>query len=283
MKLQEYSQDDPKLKEYAEALEPYVGGYNARNVPYQVFIHKQDLVGFVVVSEEPVKLIEPLGTPMSNIIVIDYTKPVDVLKEFADGALRIARERNVAYSFIDIPAERSKFVDHFIEIGYTEIAYSLRMNRSLADYEGEPCNLRIVKAKREEVHDFIEKLKEFMSGSQDNMLNIIFDNIVGLPEQFIDHWFNSTNLNYVYDGDDLVGILDLSPQVLNIANIGVSPEHRRKGYGKQIMHYAFQTLKEQNTEFARLRVHAENEKAIYLYESFGMEKGRSFKALIWRK
>jgi hypothetical protein len=100
--MQEFSQDDPKLQEYREALEPYVGGYNARKVPYKVFIHENELVGFVVVSEEPVKLLEPIGTPMSNIIVIDYSKPEEVLKEFADGAYRISKENNVVYSFIDI-------------------------------------------------------------------------------------------------------------------------------------------------------------------------------------
>ncbi|MGY5880737.1 MAG: GNAT family N-acetyltransferase [Candidatus Thorarchaeota archaeon] len=283
MKLQILSHDDPRLVEFAEALEPYVGGYNARKVPYQVFIHDNELVGFVVVSEEPVKLLEPIGTPMSNIIVIDYSKPEEILKEFADGALRISKERNVVYSFIDVPAKYSTLIDHFSNIGYSEIAHSLRMERSLKDYESETCNLRVVPAKREEVQDFIEKLKEFMSGSRDDVLNIILDNILELPEQFIDHWFNSTSLYYVYDGNDLVGILDLSPQVLNIANIGVSPEHRRKGYGKQIMQYAMQTLKNQDIEFARLRVHAENVKAIRLYESFGMTQGNSYKALIWRK
>jgi len=49
------------------------------------------------------------------------------------------------------------------------------------------------------------------------------------------------------------------------------------------MQFAFQTLKEQDIEFARLRVHAKNEKAIQLYESFGMIKGNRYKALIWRK
>ncbi|MFW9844477.1 MAG: GNAT family N-acetyltransferase, partial [Candidatus Thorarchaeota archaeon] len=88
---------------------------------------------------------------------------------------------------------------------------------------------------------------------------------------------------YVYDDNELVGILDLSPQGLNIANIGVAPEHRGKGYGRKIMHYAFSTLKERGDKQARLRVHAENKKAIGLYESAGMKRGRSFKALIWRK
>lgn len=280
--MEDYAHDDLRLEEYTEALEPYVGGYNARKVPYQVFVHDQKLVGIVVLSEEPIRLIEPIGTPMSIILVIDYSMPIDILQEFADAALRMAKECNAAYSFIDIPAEHDNLVKHFMSIGYVEMAHSLRMLLDLDDYEGESSTLRYVKVEREVVGDFIEDLMKFMSGSHDNMIDIVFGNIKGLPEQFIDHWYNSTSLNYVYDKDELVGILDLSPQGLNIANIGVAPEHRGKGYGRKIMHYALVTLKERGDEQARLRVHAENKKAIGLYESVGMKRGRSFKALIWR-
>jgi ribosomal protein S18 acetylase RimI-like enzyme len=281
--LKEYSHDDPDLQEYAETLEPYVGGYNARKIPYQVFVHKQEVVGFVVVSVEPVRMLEPIGTPMSIVLVIDYSQPVQILKDIADNALRIAKERKLYYSFIDIPEEHHELVDYFLSIGYTEIAHSLRMSCPLADYVHGEYSLRFVKAKREEVHDFIESIKKSMSGSKDTMINIVLDNIADLPQQFLDHWYNSTSLYNVYDGKTLVGILELSPQVLNISNIGIAPEHRRKGYGKQIMHYAFSKLKEEGYEFARLRVHADNENAIHLYESFGMKKEKSYKALIWRK
>ena len=121
-----------------------------------------------------------------------------------------------------------------------------------------------------------------------NIITRLIRNILGkkkilnLPEPFVDHWFNSTSLNYVYDNEDLVGILDLSPQWLNISNIGVAPKYRRKGYGKQIMHYAMQTLKDNGTESARLRVHAENSTAIHLYESLGMTRGNSYRALVLR-
>jgi ribosomal protein S18 acetylase RimI-like enzyme len=281
--LEELSHDDPKLKEYTEALDPYVGGYNARKVPYQVFVHDKKLVGIVVISEEPVRMIEPIGTPMSIVLVVDYSMPAEILQEFAEAALRIAKQRNAVYSFIDIPAEHEDLVNHFMSIGYSEIAHSLRMLLDLNDYEGGSSNLRFVKVEREDVGYFIEIIMKFMSGSSDNMIDIVFGNIKGLPEEFIDQWYNSTSLNYVYDGNELVGILDLSSQGLNIANIGVSPEHRGKGYGRKIMHYAFSTLKERGDEQARLRVHAENKKAIGLYESAGMKRGRSFKALIWRK
>ena len=281
--MEDYAHDDPKLEEYTEALEPYIGGYNARKVPYQVFVHDKKLVGIVVISEEPVRLIEPIGTPMSIVLVVDYSMPTEILKQFADAALRMAKECNAAYSFIDIPAEHDNLVNHFMSIDYSEIAHSLRMQLDLADYEGKSSALRFVKVERKDVGDFIEIIMKFMSGSSDNMIDIVFGNIKGLPEQFIDHWYNSTSLNYVYDEDELVGILDLSPQGLNIANIGVSPKHRGKGYGRKIMHYAFATLKERGDAQARLRVHAENKKAIHLYESGGMKRGRSFKALIWRK
>jgi ribosomal protein S18 acetylase RimI-like enzyme len=220
---------------------------------------------------------------VSNIGVIDYKAPVEVLMEFADACLRIARVQDVVYSFIDIPEEHSLLIDHFQSIGYNVIAYSLRMNRNLGDYEKQSCKLRADKVEREEVLDFIDKLKECMSGSKDNMLNIILDNIRNLPEEFIDHWYNSTNIYSLYDDESFVGILELSPQGLNIANIGVDPEQRGKGYGREIMKFALNTLREQGVDTARLRVHAENERAIHLYESFGMTRGNSYKALIWRK
>jgi len=281
--MEEYANDDSRLEEFKSELEPYVGGYNDRKVPYQVFVHDRKIVGLVIRSEEPVRLIEPIGTPMSIIHITDYTMPIEIQQELADAALRIAKEHNAAYSFVDIPAEHDDLVKYFTSIGYSELAHSLRMSLDLNSYEAKQSNLRIVKVERKQVDDFIQKISEFMSGSQDNMIDIVFGNIKELPEQFIDYWYNSTSLNYVYDKEELVGVLELSPQGLNIANLGVSPEYRGKGYGRKIMHYAFSTLKEKGEDMARLRVHAENKKAIGLYESVGMIRGRSFKALIWRK
>jgi len=281
--LEEYANDDPRLAEYAVELEPYDEGYKDRNALYQVFIHDSKLVGLIVKSEEPLQLIAPIGTPMSIVHVINYSMPDEIQKEFVEAALRISKEFHAAYSFVDIPAEHNELVNCFISGGYTELAHSLRMSLDLGSYEAKESTLRVVKVEREEVDDFIETLMEFMSGSKDNMLDIIFSNLRGLPEQFIDSWYNSTSLNYVYDKDDLVGVLDLNPQGLNISNIGISPKHRGKGYGKRLMHYALATLKERGDEQARLRVHAENKKAIALYESIGMTRGRSFKALIWRE
>ena len=105
----------------------------------------------------------------------------------------------------------------------------------------------------------------------------------GLSQRFYTGGTERMRITASSDKDDLVGVLDLNPQGLNISNIGISPKHRGKGYGKRLMHYALTTLKERGDEQAKLRVHAENKRAIALYESVGMTRGRSFKALIWRE
>ena len=158
--MEEYANDDPRLVDYEADLEPYVRGYNNEGVLYQVMIHDKKLVGLVVISEEPVRLLEPIGTPMSSVLVIDYSMPMHILQEFANAALRIAKDNNVAYSFLDIPAEYVALVEYFISIGYSELAHSLRMSLDLKSYEAEQSNLRIVKVERENADDFIEKLME---------------------------------------------------------------------------------------------------------------------------
>ncbi|MDF1538468.1 MAG: GNAT family N-acetyltransferase, partial [Candidatus Thorarchaeota archaeon] len=188
-----------------------------------------------------------------------------------------------AYSFIDLPSEQSGIIDHSLSIGYREMTHSLWMERDLnGNFVSDP-NLRFEKIEREEADNYLSRLKEFMSGSPDEMLEIIFGNLTKLPSQFIDHWFTTEHLYYVYDKSNLVGILDLSTQYLNLANIGVSQNHRRKGYGRRIMNFGLKTLKEQGKEHSALRVDSVNTAAVQLYESLGFAKGKERVALIWRK
>ena len=63
------AKDDSDLAVYDDIIEPYVGGYNARNVPYWVLVENQQVIGIVVVGEEPLKVIEPMGTIVSVVLV----------------------------------------------------------------------------------------------------------------------------------------------------------------------------------------------------------------------
>jgi ribosomal protein S18 acetylase RimI-like enzyme len=70
----------------------------------------------------------------------------------------------------------------------------------------------------------------------------------------------------------MIGILNINLNTENnINNIGVAPEHRKKGYGREIMKFAFEKLKEQEIENAGLRVHVKNIPAKKLYDSLGFK------------
>ncbi|MDH4215227.1 MAG: GNAT family N-acetyltransferase [Candidatus Thorarchaeota archaeon] len=279
------AQNDPELKDFTEIIQPYASDLDAQKIPYWVIFHEKSVAGIVIVGHEPLMLIEPVGTKASIIYPIDSNFPADILKEFVSLALKVAQKQEVVYSFIDISSQQDTLIDQFLKAGYAELANSLRMSRSLdALLDVDSDTLRYERVKREDVDNCLEIMKKFMGGSPDVMLNIILSNIQKVPEQFLDYWFNSTQLFYAYHEDDLVGFLDISPkQGLNINNLGVSSAHRGKGYGRQMMRHAMRYLKEQGVAEAKLRVHVDNMRAIQLYESLGFTKGIAKRALIWRK
>lgn len=279
-----YAHDDKALEKYSETVNKYLSSFIATGQPYWVAVHGGDVIGAVMDAVEPVHLIEPVGTPMSLLGIFDYGAPLHALRELTLEGLRIAKENEAAYSFIDVPAEHEELIDYFLEIGYKEIAHSLRMSRALDEEFVNVGDLRFEKVKREGLNDFLSTVKEFMSGSPDVMLNIVLDNFTEFPDEFLDRWYESELLYRVYDGDDLVGILDLSPNKTgNLSNIGVSPNHRGKGYGRMMMNFAMMTLREAGDERTMLRVHIDNTRAIHLYESLGFERHKEYRALIWRE
>ncbi len=275
---------DAELEPYKETLAPYVGGYNARGVAYWVFIEEGTVVGLTIVDKEPVRLLEPVGTMMSLVLVIDYDQPIDILKDLAEGALEIARDQGAAYSFVDVPAQHNAFVETLCSLGYKQVSHSLRMERNTAERVQGVVSLDFEKVRREDVLRFLDNMTTFMSGSGDNMLDAVTPNVKGLPEEFLDHWYAGEILLNVFQDEEHVGILNLSlGKYLNIANLGVAPAHRAKGFGRQVMVYAVNTLIDQGETRQALRVHAENSRAIHLYESIGFERRNSYRALIWRE
>jgi ribosomal protein S18 acetylase RimI-like enzyme len=281
--LKKYAHTDSELEKFSEKLEPYVGGYNARKVPYWVFMEDEELVGAVVAGKEPLRMIEPVGTLASIAFYANLKFPTDILNELITHALALAKQEEAVYSFIDLPSDQTDLVEYAISVGYKAIEQSFRMKRDLGgtfEYDG---NLRFERVERSELDKFFDTMKVFMSGSPDRMLNIVLGNLQNVPEAFLDGWFEQEFLCYAFDGDELVGFLDLSPQYLNISNIGVAPNHRGKGYGKQMMQYALMTLREMGKEHAALRVHSKNVHAISLYESAGLRKDQERTALLWRK
>ncbi|MHA1907272.1 MAG: GNAT family N-acetyltransferase [Candidatus Thorarchaeota archaeon] len=281
--MKTFSHIDTELDDYKETIKDYVGGFDARGVPYWVCVEDHNVVGIVIVGEEPLKVIEPIGTIVSFVLIVNFKAPDETMTEFATTALNIAKDNDAAYSFIDLSTDYEQIIENFTNIGYSEFVHSIRMTCPLTEDYPKSNDIRFEKITRDDVDDFFEKMKVFMSGSPDEMLNVVLENLRGLPYQFLDQFYETEDLYYVYAGKDIVGLIDMNSKYLNIANIGVAPEHRRKGLGRMIMQESMRLLKESSVKEGRLRVDVDNVAAIQLYESLGFTKSDSRKALIWRK
>ncbi len=282
--MEALSEHDPEYQEYRNTLADYIEGYEAMGAIIWILVDSNKPVAIIAVGQEPLMLLEPIGTPVSVVNVLDYELSEESLTDFAMLARNISRDANVVYSFIDIPDKYRKVISSFESVGYCEEAHSLRMKYEIVKKFEVSEDLSYEKVERENVDRFLTLMIEAMSGASDNILEMILKNIQGAPNQILDYWYGTEILYLIYHGSDIVGVLDLSPQSgVNIANMGVMQKFRGQGYGREILRFALLTLRELGIAQAGLRVHVDNKTGIRLYESIGFERSNSYHALIWRE
>ena len=75
-------------------------------------------------------------------------------------------------------------------------------------------------------------------------------------------------------GNKIIGKvhLEVSGDIGGIYGLGVTPDYRGKGYGREILIGAIEILKERNKKEIMLQVAAKNNKALNLYKSCGFEE-----------
>lgn len=276
------SHKDAELATYKEAIADYVEQADMVGMSYWVFVHEAKPMGLVFLGREPVRLLGPVGTLLSIIQVIDYEQPQEVFTDFTSKAFSIAKENAVAYAYADVPAKYSELLKLYEEKGFEDLTNSYRMALSLEGTFEPTQDLRFERVQRKDVNRFIDFVKECMSGSPDVMLNIILDQLQEIPEQFLDMWYQQVQLYFIYKNDQVIGILDLNPNGY-INNIGVAPDYRNKGFGRQAMLFGLKTLKEGGAKEVRLRVDVKNKGAIHLYKSLGFNVADHYRTIIWRK
>ena len=270
------------MEPFNEEITKYVDLAKMLGLPYWVFINNSTPVGIVTVGKEPVQLFAPIGTPLSIISTIDFEQPKAVLSEYAFKALSISKEKGVTYAYATFPARYEELGKQFEKLGFEELANSHKMVCSIDKHVEHSSTLQFDRVLREEVSQFIDRATECMSDSPDVVLNIVLKNLRDVPNELLDMWHNLEELYIVRSDRDTVGILDINLKEGMINNIGVTPKHRGKGYGRQIMLFALQKLKEGGCDKARLRVHINNRRAIHLYKTLGFTTVDQYRMLIWR-
>jgi RimJ/RimL family protein N-acetyltransferase len=283
MVLHSIAHDDPEIEKWKERISDYTKQIEAFGFTYRVYLNEEQLVGIAVIGKEPMQLFKPVGTPLIQFRVLDYEQPVEVLNKFADTVLELATEREVDYAYLNIPVEQERLAAHLEQIGFQELANRYNMRRSLDDSVEVSNRLRYEQIRREDVKRFFEYMKEFMSGSPDAVLSMVIANFKNIPEVIMDAWFKGDEAYLVYHDDEVIGILDLVPPEGFIQNIGVSPMHRGKGFGTEMLRFCLKLFKDAGNEEAGLGVHVNNGRAIHVYEKLGFSVERQIQTYIWWK
>ena len=272
---------DPELQSIKEKISKYIGQAEAQGMSYWVILEDMNPVSVVILGEEPVRLIAPIGTPLSLVKIIDLRASRETLRAVASKAVELSEKGGTEYSYLGLPAKHEEAVLQFRDAGYQEFADTHEMECPLASSHEHSDGLRFERVERSDLNRFLQLMKIYMSGSPDGALRLILENIREMPDEFLDMWHRLEQLFLVYDDEEAVGMLDLNVKEATIGNIGVAPEHRNKGYGRRIMIYGLGYLKDSGCDSARLRVHVENEAAIHLYETLGFRTVDRMKHLIW--
>ncbi len=283
MQLRSIAHDDPQIKKFKDIISRYTAQIEPFGFTYRVYLTKNQPVGIAFIGQEPFQLLEPVGTPFVRFNVIDYDQSAETLNAFADAVMKLAKKHKVHYAYLNIPVEQQRFAEHLEQIGFKEFANRSTMSRPLDEIFEVSDQLRYEQITREEVNQFFLCLKAFMRGSPDHVAERIFHNFRDVPEVMLDEWYKMVQAYFVYHNKDLIGILDLVPQMGFIQNIAVAPVHRRKGHASEMLRFCLKLFKDCGSKKANLGVHVDNKQAIKLYKKLGFSVDRQIQIFIWWK
>lgn len=282
-KMRVYSPKNAEIKPFLEKFSKQTQQLDALRMPYWIFVQDSNPIGLVAVGKEPVQLIASPGTPMAIIHWIDTEQSRENVGNFARQALELATGKDIEYAMSVFPSDEDEAINQFKEIGFQDLDDSYRMVCRLdIDFESSD-ELRFRQVQRGEMRRFIKVAETFLSGSPDIMLRKALEHFPELPDEFLDFHYSQERFYFADKNQQTIGVLDFNPSKGLVSNIGVDPRQRGRGYGRQIMLFALQQLKNSGCKEAYLRVHVENKPAIHLYESLGFEKTERFKTLVWKQ
>jgi ribosomal protein S18 acetylase RimI-like enzyme len=284
MVLRSIAHDDPEIEEVKDRISRYTKMVEPYGFTYQVYLNERDLVGIAFIGQEPMQLFRPIGTPLIRFLILDYDQPVEMLYAFADEVLNLAKAREVDFAYLNIPAGHDAIPKHLEQIGFQKLADRIELRRPLDEIFEVSDTLRYERVQREDLTQFAECMKAFMSGSQDAVLDLVLENLLSFPESLLDQWYKSIQAYFVYHDDKVVGILDIDPPTAgHINNIGVAPSHRGKGVGTEMLRFCLKLFKDAGAENASLGVNATNTPAIRVYEKLGFTVDEHVLTYIWWK
>jgi ribosomal protein S18 acetylase RimI-like enzyme len=281
--LKAYSSNDPDAKPVLDKVSTYTQQAQAMNLPFWVFAKNSSPIGILAIGKEPIQLLASPGTPLAIMRLIDMTKPSETIERFALESLKLAAQKSIEYALATFLDKEEVAIREFKKVGFKEFDDCYRMVCQL-DREFKPLyELQFKQVQKEEMRQFIDIAEKFLRGSPDIMLSKALEHMRELSDEFLSFYYSQEKFYFINKDKQTVGILNFNPSRGLISNVGVDPQQRGKGYGKQIVLFELQQLKENGCKQAHLRVHVDNKPAIHIYESLGFVKAERYKTLMWTR
>jgi len=281
--LKAYAHDDPEAKAVLEKASKYTQQAQAMKLPYWVLARDTNPVGIVAVGKEPVQLLASPGTPMAVMRLVEAALSEEDIADFATEALRLAKEKGSEYAVVTFSDKEDLAIRQFKKAGFREFDDCYRMVCQLDKNFNAASELQFKQVQKEEMRRFVEVAERFLRGSPDVSLSKALEHMRELPDEFLNFIYSQEKVFFANRDGKIVGVLQFNPSRGLISNVGVDPEQRGKGYGKQIVQFALEQLKNGGCKQAYLRVHAENKAAIHVYELAGFSKAERYKTLMWTR
>jgi ribosomal protein S18 acetylase RimI-like enzyme len=155
-----------------------------------------------------------------------------------------------------------KIVIASLNAHYAFTEYLMRFNKE-GYISGNTCRLLLIKPELKDLEKIIDISMRTFDDSYEDAKSWIEDCMESnLREQYL------AVLN-----DNIIGLcsINLEEDVVSIFGLGIVPEYRRKGYGKELLHLIVDSLMQRGRTKITLMVNRENTPAIELYKQFNFQ------------
>lgn len=281
--MKAYPHTDPHVKQFLQKFPRYAQQAKAINLPYWVLVKNSNPIGIVVIGREPTQLLASPGTPMAFVKLLDAKQSKENIDTFASKALELATQRDSEYALATFQFDEDTAISQFEKIDFKEFDDCYKMVCQLNKTFKPSNELQFRRIKRKEMRQFIKLAEKFLQGTPDVALTEALKHFPELSDEFLNSYYSMEKFHFATKNRQTVGVVSFVVSNGAISSIGVDPQQRGKGYGRQIMLFVLEQLKKSGCEQVYLRVHVENKTAVHLYESLGFAKAGRYKRLIWRK
>lgn len=239
--------------------------YDEAKFPYWVLTDEKTVLGLIVVAQEPRELIQPAGKKFVQIHL--FTQNPEAVTRLANEAQKISEKHGAAFLGCVIDAEHTSIRQPLEKAGMELFDESYKMVCPLESITFPESELEFYRTMPEDANLVLTNLVPIMQGSPDSLMQASIRNITRLPSELLNPMLSQMEVIFARKHHEIIGLLSFTGPTISM--IGVLPNERGKGYGRNLTQWAKAHLAQNGHIRALLRVSVDNKPAIHIYETEG--------------